>query len=241
MNDTIRKIAVDIETIENEKMIPFLPDPEVALGNTKDPQKIKEKKSEARKKQIEKMALDPTTGRICAVGIYGNHDNDRCYYVINSISDTNEIDLISIILEYLKIATSSKPKLIITCNGTDFDLPYIYKRAMLLKIDIEGPLCTGTSIKGFVPKLSYWINKPNFAVHYDIQRVWKCFKNTFQFPSNLNYLSRMILGVEKTERDYLTYSQLIREGKSNKIGIDAFSDAQLTYTLYDRMQTYLCD
>lgn len=240
MNDTIRKIAIDIETIENEKMIPFLPDPEIALGNTKDPEKIKAKKSEARKKQIEKMALDPTTGRICAVGICGNFGQESCFHVIDEISDSAEISLINVIFGYLKIGTLT-PKLIITCNGTDFDLPYIYKRAMILKIDIGSPISSDVEMSGFIPKLSYWTNKSSTSVHFDIQRVWKGFKSNFQFKSNLDYLSRMILEVGKTDRDYSTYSKLIREGKSDKIGIDALSDSELTYELYNRMQTYLCD
>ena len=59
-------IAFDIETIRNGSLIDRLPEPEVRTGNLKDPAKIAEKLAEAKAEQVEKMALSPLYGRVCA-------------------------------------------------------------------------------------------------------------------------------------------------------------------------------
>ena len=62
----MREITFDIETIPNTSMIRRLPKVEVKAGNIKDPAKIAEKEAAARAEQIDKMALSPLYGRICA-------------------------------------------------------------------------------------------------------------------------------------------------------------------------------
>ncbi len=62
----MREITFDIETIPNTSMIRRLPKLEIKAGNLKDPAKIAEKEAAARAEQIDKMALSPLYGRICA-------------------------------------------------------------------------------------------------------------------------------------------------------------------------------
>ena len=57
--------AFDIETMPDSSKTGSLPEPEVKLGNLKDPAKIAEKVAEARAEQVAKMALNPLYGRIC--------------------------------------------------------------------------------------------------------------------------------------------------------------------------------
>jgi len=57
---------IDIETIPNLDVLPKMPDPDVKYGNTKDAEKRAAIDIEAKRKQQDKMALSPLTGRICA-------------------------------------------------------------------------------------------------------------------------------------------------------------------------------
>ena len=54
-------ITLDIETVPNADIIPFLPEPEVKLGNLKDPMKIAEKKAEAKPKKEAKATAKKKT------------------------------------------------------------------------------------------------------------------------------------------------------------------------------------
>jgi len=60
-------LVFDLETYADESAVAFLPEPE-APANYKKPEAIAEYKTEAREKQISKMALDPAACRIVAIG-----------------------------------------------------------------------------------------------------------------------------------------------------------------------------
>ena len=118
-------IAFDIETIPNSAMADRLPPVEIKAGNLKDPAKIAEKEAAARAEQVEKMALSPLYGRMCAwVAI---DDGGPVYNgCIAESSDEAETVIIEKAFETLS------GKRIITYNGNGFDLPFIYRRAVLL-------------------------------------------------------------------------------------------------------------
>lgn len=59
-------VAFDIETIGNRSMVERMPEIDVKVGNLKDPAKIAEKIAEAKADQIDRMALSPLYGRVCA-------------------------------------------------------------------------------------------------------------------------------------------------------------------------------
>lgn len=212
--------AFDIETIPNKKMIPLLPEPEIKLGNMKDPEKIKEKLHEAKMKQIEKMGLNPMTGRICSFSIFGLNEN--FYSVISEISDAEEIKLIKIIFENLYQTE------IITWDGMDFDLPFVYKRALLLNIELPPN----------IPKLDHWTKKYTTFPHCDLMQIWNNWGHS-QFPATLDYIAKFILRKGKTDRDYSTYVDLIENGEGDKIGIDNICDTELTYDIYNVVEKYL--
>lgn len=223
--------VIDIETIPNESIIEILPEPEVALGNTKDPEKISAKIEEAKKKQIDKMQLDPTMSRMCCFSIFGDNETDRFYRVVPDDSEASEIAIVSELLEHLMIG-GNEPNLIVTQNGMEFDLPYIYKRALLLKIDLP------ESGNMFVPPLSYWIKKYTCEPHLDIKQVWCNWGHNNNCPSNLDWLGKCIEGQGKTDRDYSTYLDLIKNGEGDKIGLDCICDAELTYKIALKIKKY---
>jgi DNA polymerase elongation subunit (family B) len=217
--------SIDIETIPNMDLVASLPEPEVALGNTKDPAKVAEKIAEAKKKQIEQMGLNPFYGRICSFSSYSTEK--QYYHTIKEATDAEEINLITHILEALSIGDGSNVRnVIITWNGFTFDLPYIYKRAALLKIEM--PIqCPG---------LKYWTRKYSSDVHIDLMRE---LSNWEPHGMNLNEAGRCFLGQGKTERDYSTYAELIKTGQGDVIGRDNLCDTELTYKIYERVAPYL--
>lgn len=124
--------ALDIETIPNPDFFDRLPEPEVATGNLKDPEKIAAKYAEAREKQREKMALSPLYGRLFCVGIATRDDRPTMAGMIHECSDAAERLLITHLFEFLA-ATERLPRLV-TWNGTGFDLPFLFKRAAILGV-----------------------------------------------------------------------------------------------------------
>ena len=54
----MQRLALNIETAVNKHRLHLLPEPEVALGNLKDPYKIEEKIAETKRKQLEMLAID---------------------------------------------------------------------------------------------------------------------------------------------------------------------------------------
>jgi predicted PolB exonuclease-like 3'-5' exonuclease len=215
--------ALDIETIPNVDLIPSLPEPEVALGNTKDPDKIREKIEEAKKKQIEKMALNPFYARICSFSIYS--ESEKFYHTINDSKDSEEIELLNLLLKIISIGQDD-PTVLLTWNGFDFDLPMIYKRSALLRV--EKPQ--------YCPSLSYWNRKYRHDTHIDLMRE---LNNWEGHGNNLDEAGRLFLGSGKTKRDYSTYVDLIKTGQSNLIGIDNLCDTELTYGIYKIVEPYL--
>lgn len=218
--------ALDIETIPNVDLIPSLPEPEVAIGNVKDPEKIREKIAEAKKKQVEKMGCNPLYARICSFSFYSENENKRYYRVIDKACDADEINLIAAIFDEFKIATGGDSTTLLTWNGYSFDLPFIFKRAALLRV--EKPQS--------VPGLKYWNRRYGGDVHIDLMRE---LNNWEPMGMNLNEAGKCFLGQGKTDRDYSTYAQLISSGQGNLIGLDNLCDTELTYNIYKIVEQYL--
>jgi predicted PolB exonuclease-like 3'-5' exonuclease len=218
--------AWDLETIPNLELIPTLPEPEVALGNTKDPDKIKEKIAEAKRKQIDRLGLSPLTGRICSMSFYGETPESRLFYTIPEISDAAEIELINLVFAGLCVGKEETNK-IITWNGHSFDFPYLYKRAAILRIPIPRDC----------PGLRYWTKRYDSTVHCDLMQELSGWEKSETI--SLDTAARMFLGKQKTKRDYATYCELIEKGEGEKIGIDNLCDTELTYELYQLLEPYL--
>ena len=138
--------AFDIETMPDRAKINSLPEPEVKLGNLKDETKIAEKKAEARAEQIAKMALNPLYGRICAavfVASDGNGELESLRFAAGD-DDAEEAVLISGCFDVLRLDCAR----IVTWNGIGFDLPFLFKRAALLGVPLDG-----------VPVLAHWTRR----------------------------------------------------------------------------------
>ena len=199
--------VLDIETMPNEDMIDKLPEPTVAIGNLKDEAKIQAKIEEAKQKQIDNMALNPLYGKIACIG-YGE----------KVIVSEYENDLI---VEIGHVLSRMQP--ICTYNGTMFDLPFIYKRAVILGISIT-------------PPLSFWTKRYIITPHCDLMQVWGSWKDY----EKMDNIAKVILGQGKVDFDVTTIKDLIKteEGKS-KIAEYCKHDLKITKLLFHRMNGIL--
>lgn len=217
------KTAWDIEIVPDENKIALLPEPEVKLGNTRDPEKIAEKIKEAKDKQIEKMGINPLFGRVCSSAFFGDEQNE--YKVIDKITDAEEIELLNYTFDNLL-----KSNIIITFNGMEFDFRYIYIRAAILKMEL--PM--------LYPQLSHWVKRYTIIPHCDLYKV---LNNWAPYSSgsgmNLDTVGRVMLGSGKTDRNYSEYLDLLKNGKGDRIGRDNICDVEITYNLYKKLKGYL--
>ena len=216
--------SFDIETIPDEAMIGQLPEPEVATGAMKDPEKIEAKRMEAKKKQIDKMGLNPFWGRVCSFSFYSN--DISFVRTIPEISDAAEIELINELMENLRIG-QPEPNEIITWNGYGFDFPYIYKRAAILRIPLPRNC----------PPLRYWLRKYEHEPHCDLMQELAGWN--IENRGSLDSAACRLIGEQKTKRDYSTYVELIKAAKGELIGLDNLCDAELTFKLHERLSPYL--
>ena len=76
----INRLAFDIETMADPEMVKNIPEPEVAVGNLKDPVKIEAKRKQARADQIGKAALDPHFSRVLCITIAGRDGRGQGHF-----------------------------------------------------------------------------------------------------------------------------------------------------------------
>lgn len=214
--------SLDIETIPNLSMVDTLPEPEVALGNTKDPEKIAVKIADAKQKQIDSMALNPFTGRICSVAFAGKHYG---YHTVDEVSDAAEIDLLNKILDTFVVNQTETPH-IITWNGHQFDLPFIFKRAMMLRVAVPSG-CLG---------LAHMCKKYSRYPHTDLMMEFCGWSHTYL---KLDHVAGWLLGKKKLDHDFSKFIELIETGKSSEIGVYNLVDAELTLEIYETAAPYL--
>ena len=214
-------IALDIETIPNTSAIPLLPEPEVTDSRLKDPAKIAAHLDAKRAKQVADMALDATTGRICAFAITEIRGNEQEFYrVIESECDEAEAEIVTELLGILAM-----PELrLVTWNGIGFDIPYIYKRAMLLSFF--------GSVPAGVPPLTYWTKRYSVTPHCDLMQVWTGGSGY----AKLDTVARLMFGGEgKIEIDYTTFPELIKTEKGRQdLGRYNLQDSRLTARIFER-------
>jgi DNA polymerase elongation subunit (family B) len=212
------RTAFDIETMRNGALINSLPEPEVKLGNLKDETKIKEKIAEAKAEQVDRMALNPLYGRVCAA-VFVTEAGDAERIALEEDSDTAETILLERVFEYFQADCR-----IITYNGNGFDLPFIYRRAVALNLDI-----------GLAPTLSKMTAK-NSPQHLDLMTAWAGFGGY----EKLDTLGKFLIGSRKIEIDFHDFPELIKTGAGRKKLLDyCEQDVRLTMCLHTRCHRIL--
>jgi predicted PolB exonuclease-like 3'-5' exonuclease len=209
-------ITLDIETIPNPAAIAMMPEPEVKTGNIKNPALIAEKVAEAKRDQIEKAALNPLTARVACCA-YFTGENDHVD-MIGAVDDSGEAELIQSIMRVL----GNDGVRLVTFNGMGFDLPMIYKRALVLGVN---PGHFGA------PPLTAWTKRYNTDRHFDLMQIW-CGWNGF---AKLDVIAGMVLGERKAEFDVTTIAALLETEEGRKRVTDyCLQDTCLTWRLWER-------
>ena len=217
----MKEITFDIETIPNTSMLDRLPKPKAATGNLKDPAKIAEKEAAARAEQIEKMALSPLYGRICCW--VGADDTDKVYSdILTAETDAEETRVIE---SAFNLLAGSR---IVTYNGTLFDLPFLYRRAVLLGIDPRRfgmpPLSVLTARYGDV------------RLHVDVMLSW-CGYGQFE---KLDNIAAALLEDHKIEIDFHDFPKMIKSKEGRKTLMDyCEQDVLLTQRIFNRLSGIL--
>lgn len=201
-------IALDIETMPNPDMIDRLPVPEIKTGNLKDPEKIAKKLEEAKTKQIEDMALSPLYGKIACCGLIGKNPE----FLIGTEED--------IIISILDVLNSNE---ICTWNGINFDIPFIYKRSLILGINPK-------------QRMNFWMKRNTSYPHCDLMQIW-C--NWYGYEK-LDTVARVILGEGKVEFDVTTIPELLNSEEGiKKLEKYCLQDTILNWKLHKKFEGVL--
>lgn len=217
-------IALDIETMADAERVAAMPEPEVKLGNLVDPVKIRAKKDEAKAEQLASAALSPMTGRvICAGMVFGMPSDRNNAIVLPAVNDATEFKLLQFVFD-----TISDPECrLITFNGAQFDLPFIYRRAMML----------GVEPKHFgAPPLTTWTKRYGNDRHIDLLPAWCGSDSTAAFKGNsLGAVAQAILGETREEEEYEKFPEMMQtaEGRAH-IEAACLHHTELTYRIYER-------
>ena len=220
-------IALDIETIGNPDAVKLMPAPEVKTGNIKHPAKIAEKIAEAKAAQGKEAALDPLTAKIICYAAVGMIDNEEKEHVeiIEDTSDELEVSLIQSIFRML----GTEGVRIVTWNGVGFDLPMIYKRAMILGVD---PGNFGA------PPLTAWTKRYSTDRHYDLMQIWGGWSSSNW--AKLDLVAGMVLKEHKNEIDPATFLDLMVKPEGRKqIAEYCLQDTCLTWRLWKKFNGFL--
>jgi DNA polymerase elongation subunit (family B) len=212
--------AFDIETIPNHDVIHLLPEPE-ASEKIKDPVKIAADIEKKRLAQIEKAGLNPLVSRVFCWA-HGTAATNHCE-ILEELTDDTERPMVEKIMEFL----GQDDIRIITHNGVNFDLPFVYTRAMVLNVS---PAEFGA------PPLTAWTKRYNTDRHYDLLKIYTNWDSSKIKGNGLDTLCKAILGIEKLEMDFSEFPEHMKtkEGRG-KIKDYNVQDVVCTWELFERM------
>lgn len=195
-----QQIVFDIETYPNLDMISLLPEVE-ASKVLKDAEKIKTDVEEKKQKQISEMALSPLWGKIACIGLY-NQD-------IQKVLIGEEKDILK---QFFELTNDMQ---LISYNGVNFDIPFIYKRACIY--DISN-----------IVMMEPYIKKFDDYKHIDLMQKF-CEYGKYE---KLNTLTKIYLGEEKNDFDVKLIPEFLKTKEGKKELSDyCLKDCELTYKL----------
>lgn len=219
--------SFDIETIPDPAAQALMPEPEVKLGNTKDPEKIAAKVAEAKAAQAEKAALDPLTARVVCAGFSGE-DIRECVCAMAFDSEARMADEERSVIQWIFMRLARPDLHLVTFNGHVFDLPMLYRRALILGID---------PAQFNAPPIMAW-NRGRYTTerHTDLKQVWTDGKGVaYQGESSLNSIARIVLRRSKVDFDVTTIPALIATDEGREaVRQYCLVDCDLTMDLFDR-------
>ena len=197
--------AVDIEVMPDHDKKWVLPDVK-ASTTLKDPEKIEADIQKKKAAQLDKMGLNPLTGKIICISVSSNDGNTQ------SIVGAEEKNMIEWLFD-----TIADADMIFTYNGKKFDFPYIFKRGM--EVGAKG--CDLVGMKSYTDR---------FKAHRHIDLMDEfCWFGEYE---KLDTLAKVYLGEEKQDIDFKDFPDLMNtiDGQA-KIAEYCRNDAILTLKL----------
>jgi DNA polymerase elongation subunit (family B) len=202
----------DIETGPlPDSQIMYLFDPsEVALGNRKDPEKIREKIEEEKLKFVDRAALDPLTGRVLAIGWLDGDQN-----LFKTLCDDNEKELL---LNWWDLIAPERYE-VRHCIGFNchlFDWPFLVRRSWH----------HGIMPPKLVRKGRYWSEE-----FVDLRDIWQM--GDKYAKGSLNDIAKHF-GLEPKQHSGEQFYQLWKSDRDQALDY-LRHDVELTWTIANRM------
>lgn len=208
--------TIDIETMPDKSRIKDLPPAQAKYGNTKDPAKRAEMDVKAASEQVGKMALNPLFGQVASYAVVQNGvvvDSQ----VINSSADMTERVLLDRCLQWLRFGGAQSPRLC-TWNGSAFDIPFLYKRALFLDLrasEAADPLVDPGKLTEGLPPLKYFTKRYETSTHIDLPLIWGGWAPQSNYTS-LDSVAGALLGAKKIDFDVSLISELVETKAGRK-------------------------
>lgn len=193
----MQRLAVNIETMADPERVATMPEPEVKLGNLKDPAKIAEKIAEVKANAVSKAALDPHFARVLAIGTAMRGEGasgESCIHagveVLRLGDGEGNVDaaerlLIRAFWDRIRCIEAVR---FATFNGSRFDFPFLLRRSLLLGVRPVRVDCH-----------PYRVAEPD-AEHLDVRESLMQSECGDCHPSSLQYYAAAILGEERPEQ-----------------------------------------
>lgn len=184
----MKTLSLNIETAGIPELLNQLPEPTVALGNTKDPALIQKKKDEARGKQLTRMALDPLFGRVlCATLAVRKPGENGVAGEIKAVTafsaDHGEPKLLAWIWKQLVGTADDAQVRLVTFNGAEFDIPFLLMRSLVHHVPCP-----------HIVTNKYKVLDPHES-HCDVMRVLQeLHGDRLGLTRNLSFYVRQLLG-----------------------------------------------
>ena len=213
--------VLDLETIPNKDVQHLMPPPK-AKANLKDVAKIAASIQQSREAGIRKMQLSPFTGRIACYATAGDIKESSFLDEVSDDAERKVIDdCFTMINECLK---ANQP--IVTFNGIQFDFPYLYKRAAILKVPCPVMVPYSTFVKRYTTN-----------PHVDLRMVLNDWDSHGE--GKLSFYTKIVGLKEKEELDYATFLGLVESGQGETIAKHCAQHCEVTLGLYEVFKDYL--
>ncbi len=170
----------------------------------------------AREAVLERMGLDPSTGRIVCIGVHWIEvDRSRAY------CQSDEMELLS---NFWSDLAQIRPTRFVTFNGKSFDFPFINIRSAILGVPIPRDLLLDT-------------RRFSTDRHFDVREVLTNFDRYKK--GTLEYFCQ-VFGVA-SPKDGMDGSQVeayFKQGRLDEIARYCLDDCRATGELYRRLRPY---
>ena len=171
---------------------------------------------EARKAVVDRMALEPSTGRIVCIGVYWLEvDRSRAYCQ----SDEREL-----LANFWSDLAQIRPTRLVTFNGKSFDFPYINVRSAILSVPAP---------RDFLLDTRRFSTDRHFDVRETLTNYDRYRKGTLEFFCEIFGVPSPKDGIDGSK-----VGEYFKQGRLDEIAHYCLADCKATAKLYERLRPY---